>query len=303
MTDPKEITVSELVEDYLCERLLEPATQRNYREVADRWLRNTGHRVVNQITKQHVVEWRSVILERASAQTWNNYRRNMRALWNYAIRKRICTHNVFADTAPARAPNLRKKTVDLDDLDTIVDALRNGDPQRHNIRPTWFWVIVIKTFYYTGMRRRQLVNLRWKDIRFDKTEIHLRATTSKTLCEWSIPIAEPLLPELGNLQLLTREQLGRSPGEEEQVFNVTLFHNRFQGNELTVDQLSRIFQRLSKTFKIRITPHRLRHTLATNVAPKDVRALQELLGHTDVQTTMGYIHPDMDRLRSLLAGL
>lgn len=75
------------------------------------------------------------------------------------------------------------------------------------VRPTWFWSIVINTFYYSGIRRLQLVGLTWKDIDFDSATIHLRATSSKTHREWFIPIAQPLRPELENLYLLTTERL------------------------------------------------------------------------------------------------
>lgn len=108
-------------------------------------------------------------------------------------------------------------------------------------------------------------------------------------------------PELENLYLLTTERLGRTPRSEEQVFNVTLFNDGFKGKTMTVDQLGATFWRLSKATNIRISPHRLRHTMATELAAsKDIRTLQELLGHTNISTTMQYIHPDMNRMRSLL---
>ncbi len=70
---------------------------------------------------------------------------------------------------------------------------------------------------------------------------------------------------------------------------------------MTFDQLGATFRRLSKATNIRISPHRLRHTMATELAAsKDIRTLQELLGHTNISTTMQYVHPDMDRMRSLL---
>ena len=305
MMDTKDFqTVSELVEDYLLERLPRPATCHMYREVAQRWVNDTGNDVVELISTEDVREWRSAVLARASAQTWNLYRRHLRALWNHAVRRKACVGNPFADTAPARAPSLRKKTVDNVDLSTIIKALRDSDQSRHNTRPAWFWAIVVKTFYYTGIRRRQLVELQWEDINFEEATIHLRAASSKTHREWFIPIAEPLLPELENLLLLTTDQIQREPEGEEQVFNVTLFHERFKGARMTVDQLSSTFERLSKALKIRITPHRLRHTMATELAArKDIRTLQQLLGHTDIQTTMQYVHPDIDRMRNLLDGM
>ena len=231
----------------------------------------------------------------------NMYRRHMRALWNHAIRHHGCTSNPFADTAPARAPKLRKKTVDSVDLQTVLRALRDTGDEGPYVRPTWFWSIVINTFYYSGIRRLQLVGLTWKDIDFDAATIHLRATSSKTHREWFIPIAQPLRPELENLYLLTTERLGRTPRSEEQVFNVTLFNDGFKGKTMTVDQLGATFWRLSKATNIRISPHRLRHTMATELAAsKDIRTLQELLGHTNISTTMQYVHPDMDRMRNLL---
>ena len=297
-------TVSELVEDYLSERLLRPATCHLYSVIAQCWITDTGLDVIADISALDVRQWRDTVLARAKKETWNTYRRHMRALWNHAIRREICNRNPFADTAPAREPMQRKKTVDSTDLEKVIKVLCGNNQRGHNVRPAWFWAIVIKTFYYTGIRRRQLTELQWKDINLDDATIHLRATSSKTHREWLIPIAPALLAELENLLLLTTDRITRAPQGEEQVFNVTLFHHRFKGSTMTVDQLTGTFERLSKATKIRITPHRLRHTMATELAAsKDIRTLQQLLGHTNIHITMQYVHPDMDRMRGLLKAI
>jgi integrase len=294
-------TISDLVEDYLSEHLLRPATDKAYRGIARIFTDNTGLLLIEDVTTAEVRKWRTAVLSRAREESWNMYRRHLRALWNHAVRYHGYTSNPFKDTSPARAPKLRKKTVDSIDLETVLHALRETSSESAYIRPTWFWSIVINTFYYTGIRRQQLVALTWKDIDFDAATIHLRAASSKTHREWYIPIAKPLVPELENLYLLTTERLGRPPQDEEQAFNVTLFHDRFKGNMMTVDQVGAAFGRLSKATNIRITAHRLRHTMATELAAsKDIRTLQELLGHTNITTTMQYVHPDMDRMRNLL---
>lgn len=70
---------------------------------------------------------------------------------------------------------------------------------------------------------------------------------------------------------------------------------------LTVDPLSAFFRKLSKDTGIRLSSHRIRHTVATTLVNKsrNLKAAQTILGHSDVRTTLGYIHSNMDDLRTV----
>lgn len=302
--DQYEVTMAALVEAYLLEHLVRPVTAHTYRQSARRWVEETGITAIEAITREAVIAWRTEILSRARPETWNRYRRHLRALVNYAVARGWCSENAFKEVPPARTEYRLKKTVDADVLSRAFALLERCDEQQDKLKPAWFWAMVIRTYYFTGVRRRQFVAMNWHDVDLVHGTLRIRAETSKTHREWTLPLAEPVIRDLEGLYQRTEQRLGRPPSPKEQVFNVTLFYARYFGTRMTDDQLAGFFQRLSAALGAKITPHRLRHTMATLLAAYgDIRTLQEILGHTNVSTTMGYVHPDIERMRSLVSKL
>lgn len=160
--------------------------------------------------------------------------------------------------------------------------------------------MIIRTLFYTGVRRRQIVEARWGDIDFQKDRWLIRAETSKTHRQWYLPLHPRVLQDLRTLHEITRQRLLANPAASRQVFAVPLWYPRYKGAELTDAQVSGFFRRLSEVLGSPLSPHRIRHTIATLLAQHgDIRTLQELLGHTNLSTTMVYVHPDLDRMRKL----
>lgn len=94
--------------------------------------------------------------------------------------------------------------------------------------------------------------------------------------------------------------------QRNQMFNVTSFYPRYSGTALTEAQVTGFFKRLTQVSGIQVSAHRLRHTLATELTRgenRDLKAVQDLLGHTDIRTTMGYVHTNTDQMRRLYDGL
>lgn len=72
------------------------------------------------------------------------------------------------------------------------------------------------------------------------------------------------------------------------------------GNPLEYQNISSLFRRLNKKLNFDVNPHLLRHTHATifYLQTNNIKALQERLGHSDVQTTINmYVHLSEDELR------
>lgn len=67
--------------------------------------------------------------------------------------------------------------------------------------------------------------------------------------------------------------------------------------------LRSFFRRLSKLMNYTATPHRFRHTVATNLMrspDRNIKHVQMLLGHSSLQSTMEYIEDDMDFLGDVM---
>lgn len=269
---------------------------------------------LEEMTVDWFVGYRQRLLERLSPVTFNSRRRHLSAMAKYAIEQDWLKKNVFRIVKPAPVPHRRPKSVPKDVLlDYIRTLQRAYRIDRHGMAvekfpPQWFWLSCLQTLYYTGVRLRQLVGLRWSDIDFEARSIRLRAETSKTRREWEIPIADPLMPILEDLRKRTlairQTQLG-----DHQVFCLPLFGRRYQSKVMTKEHVARFFVRFMNELPpeaCRISAHRLRHTTATQllkVKGNNLKAVQQLLGHTSVHTTLQYVHPDLDDMRVAVGAL
>jgi integrase len=288
-------SIGELVERYCREIVLRPASQEAYITVGRIFQRDTGIVSLSRVTRDVVIEWRHAVLDRTSIVTWNSYLGWMRNLFNLAVRRGWLAESPFREVRAIRAPT-KRKTVPKNLLGEALDRLQS-DPAP--IRPGWFWAAAFKLLFYTGMRRRQLTTLRWWHIDFENGTILLVVEGSKTKLEWTIPIPLACLDDL--LELRRRSEKSCTTNlAMAQVFRVQLFDENYAGSELTPSQVSGAFSRLSEQLSGRISPHRLRHTMATELAQgrnPDLRSLQYILGHQSIATTMGYVQPEIVQVR------
>lgn len=257
----------------------------------------------SELNTDKQVLWREKVLERASAVTWNNYRRHVQVLLRYAVTKKLIAENPW-ELSSEPVEEVLPKTVNIDRLNDILAALgREGG----DVDPPWFWLAVLRTLYMTGIRRRQLLGLRWPDFDFENGQITLRSKTSKTRREWSVPMMKELAADIRVLQAKTRAVTGEDYLSHGQVFNVTLFLRRRRNpglKEMNEWHLANFFRALQKHHGFKASPHKVRHTFATELARTGrIKTLQRILGHRDVRTTFCYVHPDMDEMRDLMTNL
>ena len=149
--------------------------------------------------------------------------------------------------------------------------------------------LVLMFLYYTGMRLNEIVNLKWEDLDFQRGTIHLK--TAKGEKERVIFFHEKLKNFIGYFNL-------RKDGF------IFLSNLSKKYDKRTIQLIVRNAAKKAGINK-RATPHTLRHSFATHLleAGADIRHIQKLLGHANLQTTQIYAHvanKDIKKLAGLL---
>jgi len=151
---------------------------------------------------------------------------------------------------------------------------------------------ILELFYSSGIRLAELAGLKLDSI--DKNEGTVRVLGKRNK-ERIVPVGEIALEAIDTYLEKEREKLvsGR---------HNLLFVNH-QGNPITPRSIGRIVKwYLSKVSEgAKVSPHTIRHTFATHLLNRgaDLRAIQEMLGHSSLSTTQKYTHLDIAHLKKV----
>ena len=151
---------------------------------------------------------------------------------------------------------------------------------------------MVETLYGCGLRVSELVNLKISGIYFNEGFIRITGKGDK---ERLVPFGGKAMKQINLYLHEIRSQVAIKKGNED-----FLFLNR-RGSKLTREMIFTIIKDLAITAGIRKTigPHSLRHSFATHLVEggADLRAVQEMLGHSSITTTEIYTHLDRTYLR------
>jgi len=161
-----------------------------------------------------------------------------------------------------------------------------------NAAGTLFRRTLLMTLYGTGMRRSELAHLKVSDI--DSQRMIIRVVAGKGGKDRDLPLSPTLLETLREYWRWRKPKLYMFPTR-------TLGHRLDQPiSDKTVWIACREAARRAGINK-RVTPHTLRHSWATHLleAGTDLRTIQVLLGHGDLETTAQYLHLSRRHLQAV----
>ena len=280
------------------ERRYSVYTLRNYRQAFDdfyRWLQTAGL-WDRGFDKLGVRDLRDFVIEaqsRFDRRTLHNHVSGLRAFFKFWLRRGGVKRNPFIGVP---LPKLEKRLPKF--LTETQMKLLLGGPQRLLENQTidaftaWRDRLVMELLYGGGLRVSELVALDYGQVDFTSGVARVLGKGKK----------ERLCP-LGRVAMAVLEKW-KSEFATNTAHDAPVLVNGKQ-ERLPVRQVQLMLKRYLALadLPLDLTPHKLRHSYATHLlnAGADLRLVQELLGHANLNTTQVYTHVSVARLRDVYA--
>ena len=177
------------------------------------------------------------------------------------------------------------KTLDIITVISLIENIKPDSPKSIRDR------LIFEFLYGTGCRISELVNTDLQDIDFESNIVKIRF--GKGSKQRLIPLGKSLKNSIEAYVIQVRNNLTNF-----QKIDALLLNSK--GKRLTRQSIWAVINKYALEQGIKdLTPHTLRHAFATHLLEggADVRVVQELLGHSSINTTQIYTHVTVDKLR------
>jgi integrase len=256
-----------------------PSTYHNYKYAVEKYIKKYMKNVqLRHVTKPDVQDMIAALLNDGySPSLVKNVRKALSAAFISAREdESLVDFNPTRETKIPKGKRPIRKTFKIEELAIIIDKLKNSR-----------WLYGILFMLATGVRRGELLALKWSDIDYQNKRILVKDNrtvhgdgTPKDDDYHYVPLSDHALKYLAGW----KKQL-------EKEYNPALFHNvdtifvRKDGQPLRPSSLNNILAK--RNFDFKVTPHMFRHTFVYLSKGKlSLSEIQEALGHDQSTTTL-----------------
>lgn len=230
-----------------------------------------------EINTFDILGWLANLQSRVSLSTAESYRNVLASLFSWMYQSKIIPANPMETINPIKHPNAIKTSFTSVEIDALRCACKASIDRA-----------MVELLLSSGIRCEELCNLKWSDINFITKDINvIEGKGNKNRVTMMDDVTKKYLIDY-------RKNLNF---ESEYVFGV-----KYAGviKRRTTDSVWRRLKVVAQRAGIsEVNPHKFRHTFATTLYKRglDIRMIQKLLGHSNINTTMIYIDSNIDMLR------
>lgn len=228
--------------------------------------------------------------EKRKDNSESSIRRNLSSIksWHKFCLDYYQVQNISATIKIPKRKKSLPEVLNSDEIDRMFACL--NDDNAKNIRNK----AMFEMLYATGLRVSELVNLNTTDI--DYTNRLVTVHSGKGDKDRIVPISTHATKCLTNYLTTARTVFSKKNNSNAVFLN-------YKGDRISRQSFFLFVKALAKEANIEknVSPHTLRHSFATHMLEGgvDLRIVQLLLGHSDLQTTTIYTHVTTDRLKDI----
>lgn len=280
-------------------RGLSPATLVSYRNELERFANFLKQEGLDPVAVDRTAVRRYIVQltrERLAPASVNHALSTLKGFYRFLVRKGRVSVNPASGIRSQKEPGVLPTVLTEGEVEQY---LRDGSGDFASVRNR----LIVELLYSTGCRVSELVGIDLKDVNRREGNVKVRGKGNKERIVYLGSKAREALAEY----LPLRE--ARFDGEDDDAVRALLLAAR--GHRLTARGVFFLIAQLTERERLgtagalpaRVGPHTFRHSFATHLLNRgaDIRAVQEMLGHSNLSTTQVYTHVGIERLKAVYA--
>ena len=224
---------------------------------------------------------------------------SLRQFYSYLVKEKYVKINPFAFVS---SPRTEKKLPHVMYREEVEALLKANAERKDELAPRD--QAILEILYYCGVRASELINAKISDVNVRNRSLRVFGKGRKErIVPFTSECANTISKYLKECRPLLKQKYDEHPdfdekGLKKEYYNLILNNN---GKKLTLRGLEFILDKIEeKTGEyVNLHPHLLRHSFATQLLSNgaDLRVIQELLGHSSINTTQIYTHVSEEKVK------
>jgi integrase/recombinase XerD len=244
---------------------------------------------LNNVTYTNITDFFSTLTnEGLNSSSVSRYSSSLKGFFLYLFQQKYIEENPTRNLISTKLSRSLPSVLSFSDIELILDTPDTKDNLGLRNKA------ILELLYSSGLRVSELLNLKISDLFLNDLVIRVTGKGNK---QSIVPIGSSAIEWLEAYMIKVRPLFQKKMKSE----NIIFLSKR--GTKLSRMSIWKIVKKYTEEAEVEkeVHPHTFRHSFATHLLEggADLRAVQEMLGHSDISTTQIYTHIDRDYVKQV----
>jgi len=244
---------------------------------------------LNNVKYSNITDFFSTLkTEGLNSSSVSRYSSSLKGFFLYLFQQKYIEENPTRNLTSTKLSRNLPSVLSFNDVELILNAPDTNDNLGLRNKS------ILELLYSSGLRVSELLNLKVADLFLEDQVIRVTGKGNK---QRIVPIGSSAIKWLNEYLIKVRPLFQKKMKSE----NIIFLSKR--GTKLSRMSIWKIVKKYTEEANVQkeVHPHTFRHSFATHLLEggADLRAVQEMLGHSDISTTQIYTHIDRDYVKQV----